>query len=155
MRAPKSSLSPKATVRRLTAQSSTTSDMTDAVHIMLKFGAAAWNQWRREKPELVISLDGMNLDGMVLTGINFANVSLRHASLHATNLMNADLRHADLTGANLTEADLISANLENAILHGTILQEADLLGANLANAQYAEDDLFGALHVPGKESKSG
>lgn len=65
----------------------------------LTFGSAAWNAWRREHPDLVITLDHADLNGMILTGIDFARVSLRGASLHATNLMNADLRGADLTGA--------------------------------------------------------
>ena len=123
--------------------------MADRALIMLKFGARAWNLWRAENPDRIISLDEAKLDGMILTGINFASVSLRGALLHATNLMNADLRQADLTGANLTEADLIGANLTAAILSGATLREADLLGATLTNAQYSEDDLRGALHIPG------
>jgi len=66
----------------------------------LTFGSAAWNAWRREHPDLFITLDHADLNGMILTGIDFARVSLRGASLHATNLMNADLRGADLTGAD-------------------------------------------------------
>jgi len=58
----------------------------------LKYGSAPWNLWRREHPDLVISLDHADLNGMILIGIDFARVSLRGASLHATNLMNADLR---------------------------------------------------------------
>ena len=67
--------------------------------VRLKFGAAVWNHWRSEHPDVAVVLDGEQLDGMILTGIDFARVSLRGASLHATNLMNADLRGADLTGA--------------------------------------------------------
>jgi len=114
----------------------------------LGFGSAAWNVWRREHPDLVITLDHADLNGMILTGIDFSRVSLRGASLHATNLMNADLRGADLTGANLTEADLICANLEGAILSGARLVEADMLGASIGGAVYSADDLEGALHVP-------
>jgi uncharacterized protein YjbI with pentapeptide repeats len=61
----------------------------------LKYGSGAWNQWRRENPDIAIVLDGVDLNGMILIGINFSGVSLRGASLHATNLMNADLRAAD------------------------------------------------------------
>src|SRR5215471_16815024 len=116
--------------------------------VRLKLGAAAWNAWRCEQPDLVITLDGANLNGMILTGIDFSHASLRGASLHATNLMNADLRHADLTAANLSEADLIGARLEGAILTGANLHEADLRGADLTNARYSADDLKGALHIP-------
>jgi uncharacterized protein YjbI with pentapeptide repeats len=86
--------------------------MDDRILVRLKFGSAAWNEWRRANPEIAIALDGAKLDGMILTGIDFSRANLRGASLHATNLMNADLRFADLTGANLSEADLIGANLE-------------------------------------------
>jgi len=122
--------------------------MADDLLMHLKFGAAAWNQWRREHPDRAIALDGAKLDGMILTGIDFSRVSLRGASLHATNLMNADLRYADLTGANLAEADLIAANLEGAILSGGSFHETDFLAANLTHAQYSPEDLKGALHVP-------
>ena len=43
----------------------------------LTFGSAAWNAWRREHPDLVITLDHADLNGMILTGIDFARVSLR------------------------------------------------------------------------------
>lgn len=122
--------------------------MTNALLARLKYGSAPWNLWRREHPDVAISLDGANLNGMILTGVDFSHASLRGASLHATNLMNADLRHADMTGANLSEADLIMAKLGGAILTGANLYEADLLGADLADAQYAAKDLQGALHVP-------
>jgi hypothetical protein len=35
----------------------------------LKYGAAPWNAWRREHPEIVIVLDHADLNGMILTGI--------------------------------------------------------------------------------------
>ena len=35
----------------------------------LTFGSAAWNAWRREHPDLVITLDHADLNGMILTGI--------------------------------------------------------------------------------------
>ena len=53
--------------------------------LRLKFGAAAWNHWRREEPDLAVVLDEAKLDGAILTGVNFSGVSLRRASLHATN----------------------------------------------------------------------
>jgi putative acetyltransferase len=115
--------------------------------LRLKFGAAAWNHWRREQPDLDVVLDGAKLDGAILTGVNFSGVSLRRASLHATNLMNADLRGADFTDANLVEADLIGARLHGTILTGANLREADLLGADPVNARCSLDDLRGALHV--------
>jgi GNAT superfamily N-acetyltransferase len=116
--------------------------------LRLKFGANAWNHWRREDPDnLAIVLDGVVLDGAILTGINFSNVSLRRASLHATNLMNADLRGADFSNANLVEADLIGAKLHGTILTGANLREADFLGADPVNARCSLDDLKGALHV--------
>jgi len=34
----------------------------------LTFGSAAWNAWRREHPDLVITLDHADLNGMILTG---------------------------------------------------------------------------------------
>jgi len=64
----------------------------------LTFGSAAWNAWRREHPDLVITLDHADLNGMILTGIDFARVSLRGASLHATNRSCA-LFGEDLKGA--------------------------------------------------------
>jgi ribosomal-protein-alanine N-acetyltransferase len=137
---------PGGAVRRMYASESPQSQQTEAMN-RLKYGAAAWNRWRRTNPDAVIVLDKADLSGLILTGIDFSGVSLRGARLHATNLMNADLRGADLTDANLTEADLIAANLDGAVLIGANLHETDLLGTDLSRVRYRAQDLEGALHV--------
>ena len=57
-------------------------------------GVEAWNQWRRENPEVAIDVRGANLKRLVLRGF--------------------DLSRADIRGANFSQADLTGANFTGA-----------------------------------------
>ena len=116
--------------------------MYNAEHLqILKQGAAAWNQWREQNPEIHPYLRGANLTKAKLTRVNLSDANLHEANLSAANLhggnltlanlRKADLHKADLGGANLTGADLRWANLHEANLHKANLREANLSAANL------------------------
>jgi hypothetical protein len=143
--------------------------MANPEHVeIVRQGAAAIAQWRRQKPEAPLSLSeadlteanlrGANLAwaelaGAVLaeadlTGADLRLANLTGADLRLANLTGADLRLADLTGADLTGADLRRANLAGANLAGANLAGANLTGANLTGANLAEANLRGAaLHT--------
>jgi uncharacterized protein YjbI with pentapeptide repeats len=128
--------------------------MANDEHIaQLRKGAAAWNAWRKENPDIRPELSGANLSGadlrgeveeLIDTGVVGAGVNLMRADLRG-----ADLREADLAGANLSEADLIEANLRWAYLWGADLSKANLSRANvvkatLLNARLCDAKLDGA-----------
>jgi len=117
---------------------------------MLKADAHAWNEWRKNNPEIRMDLRGANLHKADLSGKNLSRMNLQGALLSKARLGNADLTEADLSrvngsravlrGANLTRANLSNANLSmadlrKARLHETDLNLADLRGARLGNAQ--------------------
>ncbi len=115
---------------------------------MLKEGIEAWNQWRKEHPEIATP---------DLRHADLRNANLVAADLNRADLEQADLREANLTGANLYGASLVAANLGRANLKvaclvGTNLYWAklclaDLSSANLRNAVLQGTDLSGAkLH---------
>jgi len=83
---------------------------------LLRKGAATWNKWRREKPDIRPDLHG---------------ASLRGADLHAANLRGANLSGAKLNGAKLNGANLLGADLRRATLVGTNLTRADLTGCRV------------------------
>ncbi len=97
-------------------------------------GVAAWNQWRRQDPEVKPNLGGINL----------FQAKLAEARLHQTDLKKTDLREADLAGADLAKADLRNANLRGARLIGADLRSANMSGAHLTAADLSKADLAGA-----------
>ena len=131
--------------------------------IILKQGVEAWNQWRKEHPEIEPDLSEANCWGDDLRGANLSKTNLHQANLSKTDLTLANLSGANLSGANLSgafadsdvgEANLSGANLSGANLHQVYLNEAnltytnlsgaDLSGANLEEANLTYTNLSGA-----------
>jgi hypothetical protein len=136
--------------------------MANPKHLdILKQGVKAWNQWRREHPEVQPDLNNATLNNANFNNANFSHVNLNNANLIYANLIradfsyaklisanliganlnnatlnNADFIHANLSKANLNKADLIHANLNRALLSG-----ADFTSVNLAFTTFADNDL--------------
>lgn len=68
---------------------------------LLKTDVPAWNKWRKESPDAVIDLSGVNLRGTNLSEVDFIGANLNGADLAWSNLYGAALTGADLTDANL------------------------------------------------------
>jgi len=102
---------------------------------ILQNGVVAWNEWRKENPELDPDLIRADLVGE----------DLRRADLSRAHLNWADLRRANLEGGNLKGAHLQWANLRRASLEGVDLERADLRGADLRGASFAGANLAWAI----------
>jgi len=72
----------------------------------LKEGVEAWNQWRKENPDLVPDLRRADLGGAQLQGANLYRAQLQEANLGGTQLQGANLGIAQLQGAYLRIAQL-------------------------------------------------
>ena len=108
--------------------------MANPKHLeILKQGVEAWNQWRRENPDIRPDLFDANLE----------NANLRVANLFRANLIDANLGDTDLTGANLRGANLRHADLTGAGLTGANLIDADFGAANLSVASFSHARLKG------------
>ena len=100
--------------------------MANPEHLkILEQGVAAWNQWRKDNPNVTPDLSTVNL----------SDADLRNANLVYADLHNADLRDANLSGAILikvdfSEADLSGADLSKAALHKANFSKADLKNTN-------------------------
>ena len=94
----------------------------------LNEGVEAWNQWRRESPDVRPYLREADLSRSDLSGADLSGAHLGEANLFSANLNCADLRCANLTGVDLSEADLYGA---------------DLTGAWAASARFVNVDLRG------------
>jgi uncharacterized protein YjbI with pentapeptide repeats len=117
----------------------------DAHAAALMKGAAAWNAWRNENPDVLHpNLSGADLRGANLAGAMLVMANLRNANLSGADLGGALLGFADLTRAIFTDAKLGRANLHHAILRGADLTNADLRGADLKNATLVDTILSGA-----------
>jgi hypothetical protein len=84
-------------------------------------GAAAWNTWRKQHPDVQLDLSFARLNGATLRGATLIDANLRGADLSGATLIDANLRGADLSGATLS-----GAYLNGATLRGTILANLDL-----------------------------
>ena len=124
--------------------------MANEEHLeILKQGVDAWNEWRRENPEVKLDLRGGDLRRADLRGADLQHADLRGASLKYAklgavrlfcgDLRRADLRHANLHGASLEYADLSRAKLSYAFLFDANLRFSKLTSADLskANLSYA------------------
>lgn len=126
---------------------------------ILRQGREAWNQWRREHPEIQPELDGAQLIGADLRKTDLRGIDLRDADLSASDLSDADIGHiyvaselrtselggADLRGANLSRANLMMAGLILADLRDATLAGADLRLADLRRAELDSADLTTAM----------
>lgn len=90
----------------------------------LKEGVEAWNEWRRNNPNIIPDLSEVDLSRINLSRANFTEAKLSRA-----NLTEADLSEANLGGANLGGANLSGANLSGAIFRIVEYGQADLKSA--------------------------
>lgn len=121
---------------------------------LLKLGVKAWNEWRKENPDVEINLSGATLLYADFTRANLTQANLSCAYVKGANLTQANLTQANLTQANFTRANLTQANLHyadfteadllQADLRGTILNDVYLIDANLSIANLSRADLRGA-----------
>ncbi len=108
--------------------------MANQEHVdLLRHGAAEWNTWKDEHPEIQPDLSRADLRGVDLSGAHLTEAYLSEADLSGANLIEVNLNGAYLSEANLIGASLFGANLNEADLSG-----ADLRGANLTEATLIE-----------------
>jgi hypothetical protein len=139
--------------------------MANAEHVkVVRQGAAAIAEWRRQNPGVPLDLTGADLGGADLSGANLSDADLSGADLsdadftgadlfgaklvrgdlHGAHLITAGLAMADLTGADLTDACLMAANLTLANLRESNLSAADLRMASLSGAAVSGANLHAA-----------
>ena len=110
--------------------------MANEEHVaILKKGVAAWNEWRRENPDIRPNLSGANLRRAHLYGADLSRADLSRADLSEAGLSGADLSGADLSRADLSEAPLVSADLTGANLTGSRVYGVSVWRSKLEGAK--------------------
>jgi hypothetical protein len=124
---------------------------------ILKYGAEAWNQWRRVNPEIEPDLFGADFKTLTrgrdaIKGVSTLSslAMLREIDLHGADLRYTDFRLSNLSKANLREANLSGANLSSANVSGANFTYASLYGADLNSADLTETD-FSNCFMQGTE----
>jgi len=113
----------------------------------LKEGVEAWNQWRKQNPEVRPDLRKANLGGGFLEHVDLRRADLREANLREARLSGAELQGADFREAILIGADLTTAHLDRASLSPAYLSKARLVGAKLTEADLRGADLTEAILI--------
>jgi Pentapeptide repeats (8 copies) len=74
--------------------------MANPEHLeIFKQGVDEWNQWQKDRLNVIPDFSGADLNGADLSGANLSGADLSGAILFAANLSGVDLRGADLRGA--------------------------------------------------------
>ena len=120
--------------------------MADSDHVSkVKEGAAAWNRWREEEPDVMPDLGWANINGLDLDGAVFTKSALKLAFCKGCSLVGADFSGANLRGINLEGCDLRGAVFRDANLEGAHMLGADLTGADFAGANLKLANFDGAI----------
>jgi uncharacterized protein YjbI with pentapeptide repeats len=127
--------------------------MANEEHLaILKNGAGAWDEWRKQNPDVEPDLRRANLKKANLNRANLNGVYLVSANLEEATLNGAYLKGANLERASLKRANLGTASLDEARLNFADLSGADLSGATLSGATFEGASLAGAtlshVHCP-------
>lgn len=114
---------------------------------IVKQGAEAINEFKRENPGVQLDLSGANLrraqlEHADLREVKFCGINMEWADLRWADLMNADFTGANLERADFHKADMQNANFKDAILLNTNLEDANLIGANLSGAQFGHTRMY-------------
>jgi len=116
---------------------------------ILKQGVEAWNEWKKENPDVKPDLSKTdfseaNFNEIDLSGANLSGANLSETALNDASLVGTDFTEADLSGAAFMSANLVSSTLRRANLLRAVLLSADISKANLSEANLTEAILPGA-----------
>jgi uncharacterized protein YjbI with pentapeptide repeats len=119
--------------------------MSNEEHLTwLRQGVVFWNQWRKENPDVIPELSGVNLSNAILSGFNLFQANLSEANLSRADLKSANLSRSSLFKANLSRSVLSGADLFGADFFGADLREANLRGAQAQATNFQKAQLTGA-----------
>ncbi len=106
--------------------------------LKLNKGTDYWNSWRRDNPEIIPNLKGIDLRGRKLRKLNLrtanlckANIGGSESFIYETNFRGANLSEANLSGTYIAKCDFSKANL----------QKVNLLSAWITRTKFCETDL--------------
>ena len=101
-----------------------------------------WNEWRKERPEEEVLLEGADLRGVCLRGADLKEALLKGADFSGANLEEAKLRDANLKGADLSKTKVCGADFYHAHMEGVDLTGADLIGAKLLRVHLQHASIY-------------
>lgn len=104
-------------------------------------GCKFWNEWRSERTDIAINLNGGNISNCNLDGINFKSADLIESELSGSSLKEADFRQADLTFAYLNRCDLSKADMRLSVMNKCYLNEAICVETNFHKTSMIEISL--------------
>jgi len=112
---------------------------------LLRNGAKAWNDWRRENPSERIDLRDAHFDGSRLFDAGGDGMEPRQDDFSDVKLTGVDLSGADLCGALMSRLKLRGANFSKARFVGTEMVEIDCTGAHFMQAKLLGVELTGVI----------
>lgn len=117
--------------------------MANQEHLaLLQQGVEAWNNWKREHPQIKPDLDHAQLENIDLSNSNLISASFRGAHLSHVSLVRAHLMGADFSDATLHEVEFIKAHINGANFHHSDLSGVDLRNTELMYANLTQANLY-------------
>src|SRR5438552_2036734 len=111
--------------------------MANQGHVeILRQGKDAWNEWRKQYPDIEPDLSESYYDDAKYIEFNFSNTNFYGSHLFRANFYGASLRGADLSYAALSHAHFATADLSEARLYRTRLDQPTITVGNLKVAQF-------------------
>ena len=122
---------------------------TELARILREQGVEVFMEYRRNAPEEVIDLSGIELPGIIVCGVDLIRAILRSVVITGADFTGAKLMGADLQGAIATSGTFKGvlfqgADLRAALFTNTDCSDARFVGADLRGAIFAKANLRGA-----------
>ncbi len=145
--------------------------MANPEHVeILKQGVEAWNQWRKDNPDIEPDLSeheispanfgatcfpsvqdlmeseddisNFNLNGMTdLEGINLENSNLAGTKFYEVNLNHSNLRNTVLVNAEIMNSEMIRAKLDFANCNEIMIERTNMARADLMGADFIRAEI--------------
>jgi hypothetical protein len=80
---------------------------------LLRKGVTAWNEWRKDNPDILPVLEQADIRGVNLSKANLSKVNLSLAILSEANLSKANLRETNLSKADFKDSTLAFTTIAN------------------------------------------
>jgi uncharacterized protein YjbI with pentapeptide repeats len=105
---------------------------------ILMHGVKIWNQWRKDNPEIIPQLSGVDLSEMEGFPTGLSNINLSNAYLEATNLYGLTMEDSNFEGAILYNSNCNGTLFKNTNFRSADLEYVNFCTGSLEHADFSD-----------------